>query len=33
MGDALISRLTRAGITFRTLTEPPAGSPGPDQRR
>jgi saccharopine dehydrogenase (NAD+, L-glutamate forming) len=33
MGDALIARLTRAGIAFRTLTAPPAGSPGPDRRR
>ncbi|GAA2047948.1 saccharopine dehydrogenase NADP-binding domain-containing protein [Catenulispora yoronensis] len=33
MGDALITRLTRAGITFRTLEGPSAGSPGPDRRR
>jgi saccharopine dehydrogenase (NAD+, L-glutamate forming) len=33
MGEALIARLTRAGITFRTLAAPPAGSPGPDRRR
>ncbi|MBS2538166.1 saccharopine dehydrogenase NADP-binding domain-containing protein [Catenulispora sp. NF23] len=29
MGDALIERLKRAGISFRTLTAPPSGSPGP----
>lgn len=33
MGDALITRLTRAGISFRTLSAPPSGSPGPDRRR
>ena len=33
MGEALIARLERAGITFRTLTAPPAHSPGPDRRR
>ena len=32
MGQALIERLTRAGIEFRTLTEPPTRSPGPGQR-
>ena len=31
MGDALIGRLTRAGITFRTLSEPPTRSPGPSR--
>ena len=33
MGDALIKRLTRAGITFRTLAEAPSGSPGPGPGR
>jgi short subunit dehydrogenase-like uncharacterized protein len=33
MGGALIERLTRAGITFRTLSAPPTGSPGPAARR
>ncbi|MEY9934432.1 short subunit dehydrogenase-like uncharacterized protein [Catenulispora sp. GP43] len=33
MGDALIARLTRAGITFRTLSGPPTRSPGPVARR
>ncbi|NUP49528.1 MAG: saccharopine dehydrogenase, partial [Catenulispora sp.] len=33
MGDALIARLTKAGIGFRTLDAPPAHSPGPDRRR
>ncbi|GAA1984052.1 saccharopine dehydrogenase NADP-binding domain-containing protein [Catenulispora subtropica] len=32
MGDALIARLTRAGIVFRTLEEPPTQSPGPVRR-
>ena len=32
MGEALIERLTRAGITFRTLSEPPTRSPGPSSR-
>jgi saccharopine dehydrogenase (NAD+, L-glutamate forming) len=32
MGDALIERLRRAGITFRTLAGEPAGSPGPVSR-
>ncbi|ACU73625.1 Saccharopine dehydrogenase (NAD(+), L-glutamate- forming) [Catenulispora acidiphila DSM 44928] len=33
MGDALIARLSRAGITFRTLSAPPTSAPGPAARR
>ncbi|NUR57412.1 MAG: saccharopine dehydrogenase [Catenulispora sp.] len=33
MGEALIARLQRAGITFRTLTAPPTHSPGPERWR
>jgi short subunit dehydrogenase-like uncharacterized protein len=32
MGDALIERLSRAGIRFRTLTSPPTHAPGPGAR-
>ena len=33
MGDALIARLTRAGIVFRTLEVAPERSPGPVRQR
>ena len=33
MGGALIERLTRAGITFRTLSAPPVGAPGAGRGR
>src|SRR5205823_1814484 len=33
MGQALIERLTRAGIEFRTFTEPPTRAPGPGPER
>jgi short subunit dehydrogenase-like uncharacterized protein len=32
MGEALIERLSRAGIRFRTLSAPPTRSPGPGLR-